>query len=273
MTTTDWKTAVCRICTTHKFVGWQYLSYNQNLSDMSINESGHVINIANFRVLIDYCKELGAAYTPATADLTVQQLEALYQSAQSAMNQLNTTAMVAKQPINERETLFGPLDQLVTRVLSAYASSNATDAAIADAKGLADKIRGRGLNPRKDKDGNVDPNRVSNAQLSYVQRLDAFKRLVELLGNDASYAPTERELTAAQLRANLVRLEAANEVAGSIMTTVTNARNQRSELLYGAGSGMLDRVARVKLYCKSIKPANPLVVKKIQGIRFKRIPN
>lgn len=237
---------------------------------MSINESGHVVNVANFKVLIDHCKELGPTYAPASGDIDLPQLEMLYQSAQTVMNQLNSTGMNAKQPINERETLFKPINQLVTRVLAAYASSSATDAAIADAKGLADKIRGRGLNPLKDEAGKVDPKRVSNAQLSYTQRLDAFKRLVELLGTDANYAPTDRELTLVGLRATIATLVAANETAGSIMANVTNARNERDSLLYAEGTGMLDRVARVKLYCKSIKPANPLVVKKIQGIQFRR---
>lgn len=236
-----------------------------------VNENGHAVNVSKFRLLIDHCVELGAVYAPTNAQLSVASMNTLHTSAEAAINAVNTTAMQAKTPINEREEGYAALEPLVTRVYNFYASTNASEQAIADAKGLADKIRGRNIKVPRDENGNPDPNYVSNSHQSFVQRLHHFRQLIALLIEDANYAPAEDALGTDGLTAYANTLETLNEAVGPLLTPVIEARGNRDMLLYADETGMLDLVQKVKKYCKSLPPANAALVKAILGIKFKKI--
>ncbi|HRO43847.1 MAG TPA: hypothetical protein PL009_13505 [Flavipsychrobacter sp.] len=237
----------------------------------AINETGHAVNVSNFRLIIDHCVELGGVYAPTNAAISIANMNALHASAETAIAAVNTTSQQAKGPINAREEAYEELEPLVTRAFNFYASTNASEQAIADAKGLADKIRGVGVVVQRDAEGNPDPNHVSNSHQSYVQRLNHFRQLIALLVNDDNYAPSEDALGTDALTVLANTLETRNEAVGPALAAAIEARGSRDVLLYADETGMLDLVQKVKKYCKSLPPAQATLVKAILGIKFKKI--
>lgn len=108
----------------------------------SNSETGHVVNINNFKLMNDTCVGYGASYDPSNVQLGIANLTAVWTTADGAQQVLTTAISNAKLPINERVELFGPVNKLVTRLLNYYESTAASKSSKADAKGLADRYRG-----------------------------------------------------------------------------------------------------------------------------------
>ena len=160
----------------------------------AVHETGHAINISNFKTLIDYCSSFSDKYKPSREALTVDQMTALWQTADTAHQALTAAIQNSKEPINQREILFEPVDKLVTRSLNYFQSTEANDQIKQDAKGLADRYRGFNVRVKKLPDGTPDPNDVSKSHQSFVQKADTFKQLVDLYTTQPLYAPNEADL-------------------------------------------------------------------------------
>ena len=232
-------------------------------------ETGHAINIANFRALIDHAVALGTDYTPTNAALAIVNMNGIWTQANTAHGTLNTTLIGTKLPINEREDAFEPLDKLVTRTLNYYMSTEALEESKRDAKGLADKIRGHRVHAPLGDDGTPLPDWVSNSHRSYVQRLNNFRQLIALYVSDSpNYAPSTDELSTGTLTALADALEAHNNTVEGIMAPVTAARDVRNNLLYAEETGMLALAEKVKKYSKSLPATHAGIIAAIQKIRF-----
>lgn len=234
----------------------------------SNSETGHAVNISNFKKMIDYCTEFGAQYNPSNAALTVANMTAKWTASGAAHGALTLALQQSKQPINERQLLFEPLSKLVTRVVNILMSTSASAQVKADAKGLADRIRGFRDRTKPQPDGNPDPNTVSNSQMSYVQRADAFKQLIDLLGTVVDYAPNEVELQVAGLLAKYTAMKTANDEIGTIIAPVDIKRVERNEALYAEGTGIYDVQKACKSYVKGAFGASNPRAKLIAGLKF-----
>src|SRR4051812_4125786 len=105
----------------------------------STSETGHVINIANFKLMIDTVAAFGPDYTPSNSNLSVVSMTTKWTAADAAQTTMTTALQNSKTPINEREILFEPLNKLVTRTLNIFRSTPASSQIKKDAKGLGDK--------------------------------------------------------------------------------------------------------------------------------------
>lgn len=75
-----------------------------------ISETGHVINISNFKLMIDTCTAFGAVYKPSNANLTIANMTMQWTTADTAYQALTATIQNSKEPINEREILIKNFD-------------------------------------------------------------------------------------------------------------------------------------------------------------------
>lgn len=236
----------------------------------TISETGHAINISNFKLVIDKCAAYGATYNPSNTDLTIVNMTTLWTAADTAHQTLTSAVQNSKGQINEREILFKPLDKLVTRTLNYFESTKASAEIKRDAKGLADRFRGFGVKVEKLEDGSPDPADVSTSHRSYVQKADTFKQLVDLYDSDANYAPNETELTIASLTTLWNNMKSLNDNIGTVIAPVETARIARNEALYAEETGIVDVAMACKDYVQGLFGATSPEAKMVRGIKFRR---
>ncbi|MBL0129125.1 MAG: hypothetical protein IPP83_17145 [Flavobacteriales bacterium] len=237
---------------------------------MKREETGHAVNISNFKLLIDQCDAFGVTYNPSNANLTIANMTTLWTAGDTAHQTLTAAVQAAKAPINARQILFEPTGALVTRTLNYFNSTTASAQIKADAKGLADRYRGYGVGVAKLPDGTPDPADVSTSHKSFVQKADSFKQLVDLYGGDAAYAPNEPELKLVQLTAVASAMKTANGAIGMIIAPVNTLRVERNKALYEKDTGMVDQARDCKNYVKALYGATAPEAKLVTWLRFKR---
>ena len=244
----------------------------------SKSETGHAVNIANFKTMIDACNSYGVAYNPSNLKLTVTNMTTQWNSASTAQVTLTQTRMNAKPAINNRDILFEPVSKLVTRIISHLNSTEASVQLKADAKGLADKIRGFGLAKPKKKtaegveDGNgsaaENDDFVSKSHMSFVQRVDNFKGLIELLKAEATYIPNEADLTTASLNTLYTSMKSANDGIGLSLKGVDVKRISRDNAIYDGDAGLKVTADKCKKYVKGLYGAGSAEYAMISGLKF-----
>jgi len=233
-----------------------------------ISETGHVINISNFKLMIDICKEFGAVYNPSNANLTIVNMTTLWVTADTSHQALTAAVQNSKEPINQREILFKPAGKLVTRTLNYFESTNASDEIKKDAKELADRFRG--FKVKKLPGEQLKPSGVSKSHLSYVMKADTFRQLVDLYNSDVNYAPNETDLSVADLTALWNNMKSLNDNIGTILAPVENARIARNKALYDEGTGMIDVALACKKYVRGAFGKTSPEAKLIGSIKFTR---
>lgn len=234
----------------------------------SNSETGHAVNISNFKLMIDKCAGFGAACNPSNPDITVASMTAKWTAADTAHATMTAALQGSKGPVNAREELYKPTGKLVTRVLNIANSTKASKQLKKDAKGLADRFRGFGVKVKYLPDGTPDPSHVSTSHQSYVQKADTFKQLVDLLEGEPLYAPNEAMFTIATLRALSTQMKTANDNIGTILAPVDNARIARDRALYDEEDGVLVRAAACKDYVQGASGFTSAEAKLVTKIRF-----
>jgi len=237
----------------------------------STSETGHAINIANFKLLIDECNAFGSTYNPSNARLKTDKMIIQWETANTAHQALTLAIQQAKIPINEREILFEPTSKLVTRTLNYFESTDASKEIKKDAKGLADKFRGFHIVVEKLPDGNPDPKHVSNSHMSFVQRADTFKQLIDLYSSDVNYAPNENDLKIDVLRTLYESMKTANDNIGTIIAPVNVSRITRDDALYTPTTGIVDTAMACKDYVVGLFGAEAPQTKLVRKIEFRRL--
>ena len=238
----------------------------------STNETGHAVNIGNFKLMVAKVTALGVSYNPSNSLITVVSLDGAWTTAKTAQETLTSAVQAAKPGINGRELAFEGLDGLVTRVMNMFRSSGADREILKDAKGLADKVRGIGIRVERLEDGTPDPGHVSNSQQSYTQRLENFRQFVDLVTADVNYAPNEVDLQATALHTMVDDLRVQNEGIGGVLAPVMPLRVARDEALYGEGTGLIARAKLVKAYVKAVYGASSGEFKDINAVNFRDKP-
>ena len=239
----------------------------------SKTESGHEVNVKNFKALIDYCISFGAIFNPSRIAITIAEMTTLYTNANKANGEVATNWALIKEPINARQILFKSLSSLITRIMKSLSNTDASEQFIKDAKTLANDIRG--ANKEKPADTPQDKDFVSRSHMSYIQRAANFAKLIKLLKTLPSYNPNEATLTIAALEAFLAQLTAANDGLAPILAPYFTAIRNRDKLLYTAKTGLIDLALACKDYVASMtdegtkSPMYKLIVK----IKFTRTEN
>lgn len=234
-------------------------------------ETGHAKNVANFETMISFCIGYGTDYKPSNAALEVAQLQAALAAAQAAIDGVTTGLIGWKVKVNDRETVFDGIGKFMTRLSAAFAACGAPSNAVDDIKGFARKIAGA----RKGKIEVDDPNTPENeaahnsvSQRSYTQVVEHFDAAIELCMNEPLYGPNEADLSVVSMQARSAAMKAANTNVVASVTTLSNNRISRDEVLYTNATSIVELARLVKLYVKSLYGQTSPQFKQISGLQF-----
>lgn len=243
----------------------------------SVSETGHDKNLSNYKKVIINIISFGGTYLPVRPELTAPEMEKSYEKCEAAVIRVGAAKAAYKKALDARNTVFEPLNKLVTRVINALKASATTDHIDKSARELARKIQGiratakRSEEEKKaDEEAGIKYNEVSASQLSYENRAGNFRNLVQLLGSIPEYHPNEIELQVKSLIAHSSDLNAKNVAVFEAMAVLNNARAERNDLMYKPVTGMVDIALDVKSYLKSVYGPTSLQYKKVAGLDFTR---
>lgn len=243
-------------------------------------ESGHAINLSNTKLAIDVCTGFGDKYNPANEDITIEALSALWNSGVDGQKALIIAIAATKIPIGERELLFKGLGPLLTRVMAVVMSLKASDKIKQDLKSKADKLRGY----RKRKKEEPTPpegeaaapetpdeelKKISQSQMSYVQRANGFLEFLETLKTVKEYKVNEADLQIDSLEGYYTKMQSANDGMGVIITAAKTGLIKRNRVLYAEGSGILDCMRACKSYVKGLYGADSAELKLLTNLHFR----
>lgn len=95
--------------------------------------------------------------------------------------------------------------------------------------------------------------------------------MIELLDNDAAYAPNEVDLQVATLQAKSTAMKAANTAVATATVPLSNARITRNGVLYNDKTGLVELAGLVKKYVKSLYGADSPQYQQISGLEFRPV--
>lgn len=233
----------------------------------SISETGHVKNVANFRVLLSFCEGYGESYNPAKESLRLEELQLLLAVATKQLNEVSMAKIRLDYAIQTRKQAFEGLRPFVTRVVNAFAVSGVDGYAIVNARGILRRFHGV---RSKDKSGADSGKRISVSQQSFDRLMGHFASLIALLEEHPIYMPNEIELQVSSLKAKLLGLRASNSALLESATFYSNALITRNVVLYDSAEGLLCKVSEIKKYIKSVFGASSRQYKQVTALVFKR---
>jgi hypothetical protein len=247
---------------------------NSTNQQLTIMETGHAVNVGNFRKLIGIIVLFGARYAPAIARLQLTALNALLTEAVQALGQLDERVPPWLRAVNARVAAFEPLNLLVTRVLAYAEAVPLNPTALRALKELIRKIRGQRAKA-KELDVPVDPETgepthkyISVSQLSFEQRIEHFNQIVELLKAEPDYTPNEGELSTTGLSERLEAMRTTNTAVEMAADLVGKARSDRNRTLYAPTVGLVDVGYDVKKYVRGAFGPKSDEYRKVKGIKF-----
>ncbi len=238
-----------------------------------MSETGHARNVGNFETLISFCTGYGAAYDPSNASIDLGALSAKLLAAQGVLGGVSTAVADQKIEINNRQEVFEGVRKLVTRVVNSFDAGGAAKKDVDDARTFKRKIdgaRAEALDVPAEGEPPLEDNSISVSQQSYVQLVEHFTGLIELLIKSGSYGPNEVELKVVQLTAKRDAMADANTAVINKLTVTSNARIDRNTQLYDETTGLVDLAMLVKKYVKSVFGADSAEYGQISGLRFDR---
>ena len=241
----------------------------------SISETGHAVNISNYKLLIDTCSGFGKDYNPSNESLLLENMMAQWSTGETLNKTLSKAKGDVKEPENERALLFAPLNQLITQVMGAVDSSTANDLVKKDLKGIADRIRGaykREKKPVVEATGDAELDKVSQSHQGFVQKAAAMLDFINLLSTVKEYKPNEVPLKVTSLTTLHDSMDEANNTIGGIIDTESKALLARNRALYKAGTGMLSMAQVCRDYVKSVFGTKAAEYKQVTAIKFRDLP-
>ena len=238
-------------------------------------ESGHTKNVANFATLITFCTAHGVIYYPSKALIKLPALNSKLTAARLASETVSDRTPAWTTAVDARQSLFEPLDKLITRVLNAVKTSDVSEKLVEDAESYTRKIHGTRATPKHPvvlDDPNTPEDESQNyhsaAQLSFDSRIENFSKLIKLLASQPGYIPNETELTVASLTTLLTSMRTASAAVATAFAPLSNARIARNKVLYEPHTGLFSQAAEVKMYIKSLFGATSGEYKQVSHLKF-----
>lgn len=247
------------------------------------SEIGHAKNVANFEDLINRCIGFGVSYNPSLNAIKVANMNTLRTNALAALNSSISMHTAYMNAVDNRQTIFDPLQKMGTRIISALKACGASDAVIKDALSINRKIQGKRAKPIKEVEIPetqkvagpnpipVDPNvpvNISVSQLSFDSMIEHYSKLIDLLSTVVLYNPNENELKVSGLNTLLTSMKTSNTAVITATTNYINARISRDTLIYAKNTGVVEVAQDAKDYVKSVFGTTSPQYKQVSSIRF-----
>jgi hypothetical protein len=236
----------------------------------STSETGHDVNIQQFKLIIDRCTEFTTNYQPSNNLLTIISMTSKWTEVGTAHNTYLEKLMDTKDPINDREAFFENLKGIVTRVNNIFGSTEAKASVKRDIKGYVKKILGSNVKIPMMEGDIPDPKYVSNSQQSFVKKIYNFRQMIFILKNNSFYAPNETILKIVSLQSLLADLESKNLSVEEILGHAIHYRELRDHGLYDIDKGVIDIALACKKYVKGLYGATSTEAKSVTSIKLRR---
>ncbi len=235
-------------------------------------ETGHAKNVANLQKLIEQVTVF-ADYNPPVDNLTIENLNTLYNTALAKLDEVEEKRNANKAAIHTRQQKFETLKPTCTRIINLLDILGLQQGTLDQAKSLNRLIQGskkrntpnNGINEEE----NEEPtNTVSTSRQSYTQQTDNFGILLQLLSTIDSYNPNEDDLTLTNLDTYKSDLMNCTQAVDQTEAELNNKLNERNQILYADGTGLYTIAQNVKKYVKGLFGATSPEYSNVSKIKF-----
>jgi hypothetical protein len=241
------------------------------------SETGHAVNVANFKELISYVKGYRESYNPSNQLIAVPSLENILSIATLNLEQVSNVIANYNAAVSGRELLFAPLSKLVTRAMNFLKSTGVPDQVYDQVNTVARKVKGTRASaidkpepPAEEEGPKPGKRHVSASQMGYDSRAENFSRFIQLLAGIPQYNPNESDLKTESITTYDGELKTSNSAVTDTEVVLSSARLDRNRILYADVSGLCDVAMAVKNYVIAIFGATSPQYKQISKIAFKK---
>jgi hypothetical protein len=238
----------------------------------STSEVGHAKNIANLNLLNTNIIAVGTIYNPSNTKLKLTNLQSIYTNAYSQQESVNNLVAPYSVAVDERETIFKPLNRELTKLRKAYkATEGVTQVQLEDFMTIVRKLKGvRKTAIATSTNTDEAQANYSTSQMSYDQRTNNMDLLIALLQNTPNLNPNETEYKVVTYQDKKAQMLLKTQAVADAFIPLNNARSSRNATLYNSKENLVDTANRAKDYLFKILNASSAQYKAIAKIKFKK---
>ena len=234
----------------------------------SQSEVGHAKNVANLQKLIEQVK-VYTLYNPPVDNLKIENLQTLYSTASSILNEVEDKRNANKNAITLRQSTFENLKSTCTKIINHVGILGLPQGTIDQAKSLNRTIQGgQKKQTAPIEEGKEPAKTVSTSRQSYTQQTENFGILLQLLGTIPTYTPNEDDLKVTNLNTYKESLMSATQSVDQTEAELNNKLIERDQILYADGTGLYTIAQNVKKYVKSLYGATSPEYANVSSIEF-----
>lgn len=242
----------------------------------TISEMSHVMNVGNLESLIAYCIAAGDRYNPSIINLTIEDLKLTEIEANKILGEVKLARINFNNDVDVRRSHFTQYKELVKRAINELLKSGASDLAISSVLEIQKKIDGIKENSVKKNEipaGNIGSSPVLEkkillSQLNFINQLDNFKKLLQLLKQENSYNPNETALKTNKLQTIYTKLTHYNTNVINSEILLDNLKIIRSNYFYAPDTGMVTIAFNVKKYIKETFGTSSTQFRLVNQLKF-----
>lgn len=208
-------------------------------------------------------------YNPPVDNIKVANLQTLYTTASTKLNEVEDKRNTNKNAITLRQSAFENLKSTATKIINHLGILGLPQGTINQAKSLNRLIQGgqkKATTPPEE--GKEETRTVSTSRQSYTQMADNFGILLQLLGTIPTYNPNEDDLKLTNLNTYKDSLVSSTQSVDQTEAELNNKLIERDQLLYADGTGIYSIAQNVKKYVKSIYGATSTEYANVSAIKF-----
>lgn len=238
-------------------------------------ETGHAKNVANLQKLIEQIT-VYTNYNPPVTNLEIANLQSLYTTALTKLNEVEDKRNANKNAIHLRQVAYENLKPTCTKIINLLDILGITQGTLDQAKSLNKLIQGgqKRKNNTTENEGGTPPSgepegaTVSTSRQSYTQQADNFGILLQLLATIPTYTPNEDDLKIANLTPYQASLMSATQAVDQTEAELNAKLIERNNVLYADGTGLYTIAQNVKKYVKSVYGATSPEYSNVSKIKF-----
>ena len=232
------------------------------------SEVGHAKNVANLQKLTEQVN-VYTLYNPPVDNIKVANLQTLYTTASTKLNEVEDKRNANKNAITFRQSAFENLKSTCTKIINHLGILGLPQGTIDQAKSLNRLIQGgqkKATTPPEE--GKEETRTVSTSRQSYTQQAENFETLLQLLSTIPAYNPNENDLKLANLNTYKDSLVSSTQSVDQTEAELNNKLIERDNILYTEGTGLYSIAQNVKKYVKSIYGATSSEYANVSAIKF-----
>ena len=239
-----------------------------------MGETGHIKNLENLGIAIDFATSWGVKYAPSNPMLDIAAMSAKLSAGEAEMDTVQTNKTPYRNATAACEDAFDPLSKLTTRIMKTMKASGIPESVQEDAATYARKIKGQRKTPKVVDDPatpDVDESDKSHSasQMSRTQRIENFDALRSLLSSQPLYAPNENDLKNNALKGYSDDLKLKVAAVGDTFVPYSNSMASRDDVLYKDTDSVFQIGRLFKIYVEGAFTRNSSEWAQIKNLEFR----